>query len=366
MAEIEKFMNVSVGDIEKIMNISKGDIEKVMGLEIPAGTPAWQGTRCIAMGREVRYGTTTRYVQMIYRTMSTSGSDAGDLGDLDAFDGDGRGKGPATASSNNVYAVYWTGYETTSGTLADQGEVITMATGADAVFGTTGFDNAERHSAAGVCNGTQGHIAGGNDGSSYVASSYKLTVGTSGSATSSGDLTTARIGPTGISHETYGYYCGGYQSASPAGYLNKIEKITINSDSNASDQGDLTIGVYVGASSEDASRGIMYSGYGSGGYKEDISYFATATGGNATDFGDKDKSQVYCGAAGNGTHCEFWAGQNDDAPGASENSGYVTAIFYVTVQSTGDAQDTGAIVDWDSQDGAGTGGRFTTLASGVQ
>ena len=356
MADLEKIMSVSAGDIEKIMGVSTGDIEKVMGLEIPAGTPAWQGTRCIAMGRENYYGSNIRYVQMIYRTMSTSGSDAGDLGDLDAFGGDGRARGPCTASSNNVYAVYWTGLETTSGTLADQGEVITMATGADAVFGTTGFGDAERDSGAGVCNGTQGHIAGGNAGG-YLASSYKLTVGTSGSATSSGNLTTARVSPTGISHETYGYYCGGYQSVSPAGYLNKIEKITINSDSNASDQGDLTVGVYAGSSSEDASRGIMYCGYGSGGNKIDISYFATATGGNATDFGDKNPAQIYNGAAGNGTHCEFWGGMD---------SGWVHEIFYVTVQSTGDAQDTGAIVNWDSVDGAGTGGRFTTLASGVQ
>ena len=359
-------MNIAVGDIEKIMNIEKGDIAKVMGVEIPAGTPLWQGTRGISMGRD---NVSNYSQQMLYRTISTSGSNAVDFGDLDAaedggYGSTGRARGPGTASSNNVYAVYWTGYETAASAFANQAEVITIATGADAIFGDDnhGFQagTITRVQGAGICNGNQGHIAGGFRTGGYIATSYKITVGTSGSATSSGDITSARSGPQGISHATYGYYCGGYEATGAV--LNKIEKITINSDSNAVDQGDLTIGVAWGSASEDSSRGIMYSGYGDGGGKVDIGYFATASGGDASDFGDKLLTHLYSGGVGNGIICEFWGG-DDNAAGTD---GWCHEIFYVTVQSLSDAQDTGAIVSWDTQSPAGTGGRYTTLASGVQ
>ncbi len=61
MAEIEKFMNIAIGDIEKIMNIEKGDIEKIMGVEVPASMTSYQGNRelqledmilILAMGRK--------------------------------------------------------------------------------------------------------------------------------------------------------------------------------------------------------------------------------------------------------------------------------------------------------------------------
>ena len=50
MAEIEKFMNIAIGDIEKIMNIEKGDIEKIMGVEVPASMTSYQGNRGVAIG----------------------------------------------------------------------------------------------------------------------------------------------------------------------------------------------------------------------------------------------------------------------------------------------------------------------------
>ena len=384
MANLENIMSVSAGDIEKIMGVAKGSIEKVMGLEL--GDPTWQGSRAVSIGRQLSSGSgipapVVRYVQTLYRTISTSGSDAADFSDLDSWSvaaghNKGLGEGPSSLASNSVHAVFWGGFESwkdTGGNFSDQGIVMTIASGSDAVFGTSGFDFASQYGGQ-ACNAIVSHHIGGTSDTAgtEVATGHKLTIGTSGSASSSGSLVAvgslvaARQGCPGISHSTYGYFCGGWLGNPAATIVNEIQKITIGSDSDATDQGDMTVVNAWASGSEDATRGINYCGWEWGGYKVDIGYFSTDSGGNASDFGDRSNSAVYGGAAGNGTICEFWGGTTSAGTGT-----FMTQIFYVTVQSTSNAIDTGQSSEWDSISFPSgghsnrTGTAMCSLASGI-
>ena len=198
MANLEKIMSVSAGDIEKIMGVAKGSIEKVMGLEL--GDPTWQGSRAVSIGRQLSSGSgipapVVRYVQTLYRTISTSGSDAADFSDLDSWSvaaghNKGLGEGPSSLASNSVHAVFWGGFESwkdTGGNFSDQGIVMTIASGSDAVFGTSGFDFASQYGGQ-ACNAILSHHIGGTSDTAgtEVATGHKLTIGKSGSASSSG------------------------------------------------------------------------------------------------------------------------------------------------------------------------------------
>ena len=384
MPNLDKIMSVSAGDIDKIMGVSKNNIETVMGLEL--GDPTWQGTKAIAMGRQLLSGSgvpaaIVRYVQMISRTISTSGSDAADFGDLDAFTvAEGQNKGVSSGpisntASNGTVAVYWGGLESWDsgqGTFANQGQVITISSGADAVYGTTGFDFTQMKPGQ-ASNGVVSHLLGGETDflghSNATDVGHKLTIGTSGSASASGDLTSDRTGPVGISHSTYGYFCGGMRNDAGATVVNNIEKISIGTDGNASDQGDLTVASTWASGSEDATRGVISCGWSWSGNIDTINYFSTDSGGNASDFGDNDDGQREGGAAGNGTICEFWGGY-DSTGGATP---WVEKIYYITVQSTGDAQDTGQVTSngWDTINFSGTygyqnqkGSSWVSMASG--
>ena len=344
MAEAEKIMSVSADDIEKIMGVEVGDIEKIMGVEVPSGNK-WQGVKAIAMGRST---SGKNYNQTVSRTISTTGSNTADFGDINPGGIDGSRSG--VASSSGTYAIYWTGFEDegaySGGTEADQAVVVTISSGADALFGSTGFDgDVMRIDAAGVTNGINAHVLGGYSGSN-LDTSYYLTIGTSGSnPPAGGELSAASKAHAGINNATYGYIVGGW------GQSQTIDRITINTTGDATDVGDLTVSRGYLKGAEDASRAIIHGGYAYGGIEE-IDYFATAAGGDASDFGDILETMRYeHSGVSNGTIAEFWGGTGTDYDTSPE----VIQIEYVTIQSTGDALDTNAESRWDAVSEGGWG-----------
>ena len=295
MAEIEKLMNVAIGDIEKIMNIATDDIEKVMGLEVPASA-VWTGTRGIL-----------------------AGGDRGDAGESNVID-----------------------YKTISstGAMSDFGDL--TVTGAIIYL-------------CGSSNGTRGVFSGGviwPGGPTMYNNIQYITVGSTGNTTDAGDLTQSKFDGVAASNGTNGYHFAGKDSSQT--YLKEIDYWAIATTNNASDFGDLsTLPVAnQGGAINDATYALRYKGITSGpgastwGNKY-IDYMTMASTSDTSDFGD----MTVTGAQGLGgcedtTRGVNWSGRYD---GTTDTD----TIDYVTVASTGDATDFGDISTEFDADGAG-------------
>jgi hypothetical protein len=120
-----------------------------------------------------------------------------------------------------------------------------------------------------------------------------------------GDLTVVRYTPSGQSSSASGYSSGGYDSATggAAGNTNIIDKFSFSSDGNASDVGDLTLGV-----SRSAGQSSSDNGYLSGGQSPSLSpntsdiinKFPFSSDSNATDVGDLTLARTYSPAGQQG------------------------------------------------------------------
>ena len=86
----------------------------------------------------------------------------------------------------------------------------------------------------------------------------------------------------GTSNGTRGVYSGG----APAPYKDKMEYITIASQGNTIDFGDLTQNRGYAGGVSSSTRGLVVGGYYNPAYINIIDYHQIATLGNALDFGD--------------------------------------------------------------------------------
>lgn len=130
-----------------------------------------------------------------------------------------------------------------------------------------------------------------------------------------------------------GVFGGG--QAGPAN-TNTIEYITISSTGNSQDFGDLFQTRRLVSSCSSSTRGLFGGGYAPG-FVNTIDFITISSTGNAADFGDLTQSRYGPSACSNSTRGIFSGGNSPSvpAPGASN------VIDYVTISSTGNAQDFG-------------------------
>ena len=350
MAEIETFMSVSAGDIEKIMGIEDGDIEKVMGVEIPAGAPAWEGVRAMTHGRNA----SGRHKEILTRTISVSGSNATDYGDLS----DNLSNSDIGGISDSVRMVTCGGYN--SSALIDFVNVSSFASsGSGAVFQDEGTaDTAKRSGGASASNGTTGVVCVNGYNSGMLNTGWYITIGSTGTMAATGNSSITRSEPMGISNATYGWICGGFTD--DAGNWineNRIERFSFSSPTNAAiDAGNLSVARGYAAPGEDSTRAVLAGGGES--IMDVIDYFNTSTGADAADFGDCVTNLQYAGGVSNGTIFEMWSGSS----GTNTRGNW---IHYITIQSTGNASDTGDTCTWESSSASQTGAATHAMASGV-
>jgi len=165
-----------------------------------------------------------------------------------------------------------------------------------------------------------------------------VTFSSGGSATSFGNLTlsgTSRIFTASLSSSTRGITAGGTTSLSAPGTLtNVIDYITIASQGNSQDFGDLTSSRYNGASCASSTRGIFGGGYGAVGSNRTntIEYVTISTLGNAIRFGSLDAVYSHVRGCSNATRGIFAAGFNPTM---------TNTIQFITIASTGNTQDFG-------------------------
>ena len=175
-------------------------------------------------------------------------------------------------------------------------------------------------------------LGGGHNGSSATNHIHQLSIQSQGNTEDFGDLTVARWIPAAVSSSTRGVWNGG---GGP--YVNTSDFVTIANSATATDLGDLTEKKSYFDALSNETRGVIGGGYNDpGGSRINVIEFITiATAGNAQDFGDLTVVRMQVKAAASPTRGLFMGG--DLAP----NSACTNVVDYITIASAGNAQDFG-------------------------
>jgi len=169
-----------------------------------------------------------------------------------------------------------------------------------------------------------------------------LTILTEGNTQDFGDMATSTYGRASASNDVRGIISGGEATE------DAMEFITLASLGNGSSFGDLTQGRREPQSTADPTRMVTAGGYASPstGTRYNIIDFVTiATTGNAQDFGDLTVTRWKPAACADATRGVFAGG------GTPSN---LNVIDFITIQSTGDATDFGDLVLTSSRGSAGS------------
>jgi len=195
--------------------------------------------------------------------------------------------------------------------------------------------------------GGSGYAAGSTNAATNV--DYRntidyVTITTDGNATDFGDLTKGKQknGSAGAS-TTRAVNMGGVVSDTGGGsnvdnHSNLIDYITLATTGNATDFGDLTVGRASLAGVSNQTRAVAGGGILSGGSRSNtIDYITIASTGNATDFGDRtETSYLLGGNIQSPTRGCFHGGDGSDV---------TPTIEYITIASVGNATDFGDLTE---------------------
>ena len=203
-----------------------------------------------------------------------------------------------------------------------------------------GGNTRERNRGRGVLGGGYVHPSTGHNTMMYIE------IQTQGNAQDFGDLGTARsyfvAGQT--SSSTRGLSSAGWSGSG----INTIEFITIANTSNATDFGDTSIARMSGALSNQTRA--VHAGTVSP-FSNVIDFVTIATTGDAQNFGDLVEPQSLFAGTSSSTRGVFGGGRNNTP---SENTLHNT-MQYITIATTGDAQDFGDADPSGSPAGNGMG-----------
>ena len=180
--------------------------------------------------------------------------------------------------------------------------------------------------------GSRGFSAGGNGTSNYIQY-FDISSG-SGNAVDFGDLLFAVHSGAAVSNGSRIVTGGGYRVTSPAAVSNVLQYWASASTGNATDFGDLTVSRRRIGAAGDATRGSWAGGQDGSNRSNVMDYITIASAGNATDFGDRTVSEDYISSTNDATRSVFGAGE----------PGYKDTLDYVTTQTAGNATDFGNLV----------------------
>ena len=176
----------------------------------------------------------------------------------------------------------------------------------------------------------RGIFAGGQPGNTNTIE--HVTIATEGNGTDFGDLTVGRqTGLGGASSSTRGVFMSGYD---PSGAVNVIDFVTISSQGGANDFGDLRNVSFNGMRLSNNIRGL-HAGGATPSYLSDIDVVTIATLGNASKFGDLTAPAQGGGATSSSTRGVIALGRSPSGP-ADTN-----ILEFVTIMSDGNSQDFG-------------------------
>ena len=167
-----------------------------------------------------------------------------------------------------------------------------------------------------------------------------VTMSTFGNSVNFGDLSQGAQLTMGVSDKTRGCRLGGIKYVGPQPYnssgVNTIEFVTMSSEGNTTDFGDLEDTPALAGSCGDRTRGILMGGGApSPSYNTDkIQYITIQSTGNAVDFGNMEQNTTYNACSSNSVR--GISGGNGASPS--------NKIDFITIATTGNAQDFGDMV----------------------
>ena len=140
---------------------------------------------------------------------------------------------------------------------------------------------------------------------------------------------------------------GGGFNVPTTSYRDSIEYVNISSAGNAKDFGDLNVARYYLGATASSTRAVFNGGQYSGGLEKTMEFVTISSTGTVTDFGE-DHTDMKRGAVGcgNQTRGLFGSGYTP-SPFRPQN-----VIQYITISSTGNANDFGDLVTRSAQRGA--------------
>ena len=242
--------------------------------------------------------------------------------------------------SNNVASstrgLFAGGYH--PGAADDEIGYVTIASEGNAVdFGNL---SAEKYSPGGGSSSTRGIFGGGHPALNVIE---YVEINTLGNAVDFGDLVSARRYPSGISSPVRTCFAGGTNASSPYPPFNIIDYITTASKGNAVKFGEITATQFALGGCSNSTRGLYHIGTNSWSptwnSQNQVEYITLASEGNATNFGELTVARHYTGGVSSSVRGVFGGGFTGPGP-----TRYNT-IDFVLIASTGNAQDFGDLIE---------------------
>ena len=248
-----------------------------------------------------------------------------------------RNKG---AGSNGTRGVFAAGASPNNTTNTNVIEYVTIQSKGDSIdFGDV---TAARRNVAGTSSSTRMLIAGGYSGSSPTPSTVNtvdyIEMHTLGNALDFGDLSMLSAQYAGgTMSPVRAVYFGGTATNVPKS--EKIDFFNFASKGNSVTFGVLSSGggTHNGTQPSNNTRGVI-AGPAQPERVKYIEYITIASEGNSVHFGDLTVARNGSGSGGGGTR-GFWAG----GTGVSPSNTYVNIIDFITISTTGNAEDFGDI-----------------------
>ena len=224
---------------------------------------------------------------------------------------------------------------------------------------TTSFDDWYGAASAGdVVLNAVGDIKSGGGGN-YSNVILKISIATNGQDSDFGNLTVGRSNSTGASSSTRGLFYAGFNTAISGARSDTIDYVTIASAGNATDFGNASAVNNSASGLSNNTRAVFQQGY-PGGYSNVLEYVTIANTGNTTDFGDATVA-AYSRRSTCSTTRGVYSGGDDGGP--------INVMDYITIANTGNASDFGNLTTVRTNQNSGnvssstygffTGGNFT-------
>ena len=155
--------------------------------------------------------------------------------------------------------------------------------------------------------GTRGVTAGINVNPNWQEYISFFNISTGGNASDFGDMSADIFGTGATASSTRGVIFGGYGGSAQNSTNNQIEFVTIASQGNSQDFGDMTDGRSNTCVSGNQTRGVSVGGADGSGNSNIMDFVTIATTGNAVDFGDMTAATNNSsdGGCGNATRAVF-------------------------------------------------------------
>ena len=186
----------------------------------------------------------------------------------------------------------------------------------------------------------RGVFAGGIYGGGRTALMNYIEIATTGNSVGFGNLKQSASQGAALGSSVRGIAGGGTPST-PSGTTN-IDYFTFSSKGGANDFGEFQEAGFEKGAASNNTRGLFFGSSVAPAAKNTITYVTIASTGDATDFGDMTDIKGQPGTCGSSTRALICGGNTIDAPSFYGHPRF-TAVGYVTISTTGNAQDFGQL-----------------------